>query len=125
MKNVINTIFAGSLVVVAYDAMAAAISAVWGISYGLFSIGSLLIYLVFGFLSGRKSQWFFGAIAGAVIGLTESTVGWMISWYIGPGKPTTEMNGLMITVAIIFVIVNAGILGLIGGLASLFLKRSA
>ena len=125
MRKNIQTIVIGSLVIVAYDALASAISTFTGFPYGLFSVGSSLICLLFGFLIGRNSRWFFGAAAGAFIGLVESTVGWAISWYIGPGKPTMELNGLMIVATIIFVVAVGAFLGFIGGLGSLVLKRSA
>lgn len=125
MKKIIGIIVVGVAVIIAYDTLSSLISVSTGIPYGLFSFGSLLIYVLFGFLVARNSKWFLGAGAGAIMGLFESTVGWAISWYIGPGKSTIEMNGLLIAATIIFVVMFSSVFGLVGGLGSLLLKRNA
>jgi hypothetical protein len=33
-----------------------------------------------------------GIIAGATVALVEATVGWGISWWIGPGRPATPIS---------------------------------
>jgi hypothetical protein len=125
MRNVIRLILIGAVVIIAYDFLSALISSITGIQYAFFSVGSFLLYVIFGFLAGLNSKWFQGIVAGAVMGLAESTIGWAISWYLGPGKPSIEMNVLLIAGTIIFVVLLASILGLIGGLVSLLFKRSA
>src|SRR5687767_5139606 len=102
--KVVGIIVIGVLLVVVFDVAASLIAVSTGIPYFTFAIGSLLIYVLFGFLTGLYSKWFYGAAAGAVIGLVESTLGWAISWYIGPGKPEIEMNVLLIAGTIIVLV---------------------
>ncbi|MGH9946541.1 MAG: hypothetical protein ACRD6X_05015 [Pyrinomonadaceae bacterium] len=125
MKKTLTLTLAGMFGIVIYDFISAFISSSTGISYGFFSVGSFLLYILFGFLVGRTSRWYFGTIAGAMLGLAESTVGWAISWNLGPGKLDVEMNAIFIALTIVFVIILATIFGLIGGLCSLLIKRNA
>jgi hypothetical protein len=123
MRDIVKIVFIGALAVLVFDAVAAVLSLTYGPAYGWFSIGSFLLYLLFGYLVARRSKWFSGSVAGAFLGLIESTLGWAISWYIGPGKVSMEMNPVLIVATIIFVVGVAAVLGLIGGALSL-LKRS-
>lgn len=78
-----------------------------------------------GFSLAKRLGWFYGLATGAVMGLVDSTIGWAISWTIGPGKPETEMNAATIGVTIVFVIIFAGMVGMFGGLLSNLMKRHA
>ncbi|HEV8593572.1 MAG TPA: hypothetical protein VGQ55_15815 [Pyrinomonadaceae bacterium] len=125
MKSFLSVVLVGVVFVLLYDSIGALISRSTGFAYGWLAIGSLALYAVFGFLAGRKSGWAYGLAGGAFLGLIDSTIGWTISWMIGPGKPSTEMNAVMILVTVIFVTISAGVFGLIGGLTSLLGKRDA
>ena len=124
MKPILLTAI-GVVSIVGFDLVASLISVATGFPYAAFIFGSLFIYLLYGFLVGRYSKWYFGALAGAVIGFAECTAGWAISWYIGPGKPEVELNNLIIAITIIFLVIFATLVGLVGGLGSLLFKRSA
>ncbi len=126
MKKALQIAAIGAIIIVLYDTIAAIISIGTGISYGWFSLGSFVIYLLFGFLTGRVSLWYLGALTGALIAVAESTIGWAVSWSIGPGRPTEEMNiAVLIIGAILLVVPIGAITGLIGGLASLMSKPNA
>lgn len=125
MSSVPRIILFGAVLIVVYDTVTALVSAGFGVSYGIFAIGSFLISFLFGLLAARKSRWFVGAIAGAVIAFSEATVGWAISWAVGPGKPPVEMDAFAIVVTIALVIPIGAFLGLLGGLFSLIGKGNA
>jgi len=125
MKEFVKLALIGAIVIFLFDAVSAFISRSTGLAYAWFSIGSFLIQAGFGFLVGTRTKWFFGALMGAVLGLVESTLGWVISWNIGPGKPEIEMNPVLIAVTIVFVIITAAIVGLFGGALSLLARRDA
>lgn len=125
MTSIWHVILTAIVAVVVYDALAAMMTLKFGYDYASFSYGSLLIYLAFGFIAGRIAAWSFGALVGAVTGLTDSTLGWWVSWMIGPGKPAERIDNFTIVTAIVFVTSEAAIVGLIGGLLSLATKRSA
>jgi len=125
MKSIATIIFTGAVVVLVYDTAASFLPLSSGVSYGLFSLGSFLLYVIFGFLAARRSKWYFGAATGAILGFVDSTVGWAISWNIGPGKPAVELNMALIVITVIFVVVSATVLGLFGGVLSLVNSRHA
>jgi len=75
--------------VVVYDAIASAISLTWKIPYRKFTAGSWLIY---GFAGAVVARWhmphgvILAVLAGGTAGLSDATLGWAISWWIGPGR---------------------------------------
>jgi len=126
MRKAIQIAGYGAVAIVLYDALTAVISVSTGISYDWFAFGSLLIYFACGYLAARVSKWIFGAMAGALIALAESTLGWAISWAIGPGKLPEEMSIAVMVVGVILMVVPSGALvGLLGGLVTLLYKRDA
>src|SRR5688572_27729096 len=76
----------GVVAVVAFDAVASVASLAAGFDYAYSAIGSCLIYAAFGFLVGRSSSIFTAACVGAVLGLADASLGWGVSWSIGPGR---------------------------------------
>lgn len=125
MRPLLWVILSGATVISLYDGIGAFIALSIGFDYGWLAIGSFVFYVLFGFLAGRTSGWICGLAIGAFLGLIDSTLGWAISWTIGPGKPSAVVNVLTVGVTIVFVTIVAAVLGLIGGLISLLAKRNA
>ena len=125
MRDVIKITLVGSLAVLLLDTVASFLAVWLDTNYGWFSFASFLLYIIFGYLGARRSRWFVGAIVAMCMAVVESTIGWAISWQIGPGKQTEEFGPAVIVVTIVFVVVTAGILGLIGGALSLLKKTDA
>lgn len=125
MKEVIRIALLGAIVVLVYDTVSSFLSIYTTVAYGWFLIGSSVLYMLFGYLAARRSKWFFGGIVGALLGLVDSTLGWAISWNIGPGKADVEMNLILIVVTGIFVTIVAAMHGLIGGAAILLNRKNA
>jgi len=115
----------GLVVVLVYDAAAAFVSEATDVGYGWFSFGSFFIYALFGYLVGRTSKWWVGAVIGVFLGFLDSTVGWIISSYIGPGQPPVEINAVLTGIVIAFVSILAGMIGLIGGAVSRLRRPNA
>jgi hypothetical protein len=125
MKRILSVLLIGITVILLYDTVSAVVSRSTGVDYGWFGFGSLAVYLIFGFLVAKRSSWINGMAAGAAIGLIESTLGWAISWMIGPGKPSMDVNVFTIGLTVAFVTLSAAVVGLVGGLLSLLVKRNA
>lgn len=125
MKGITKIALVGAISVLLLDTVASFLALWFGINYLWFSLGSFLLYLSFGYLGARHSKWFLGAVVSMFMALVESTLGWAISWQIGPGKSTEEMGPIVIMMTIVFVMVTGGILGLIGGALSLLKKSDA
>lgn len=123
MTRAIKIALIGAVAVLLLDTVASILAVSFNLAYGWFSIGSFLLYLVFGYWTGRTSKWFVGGLVGVFMSIVESTFGWAISWYIGPGELTSEINPLVVGITIAFVMIVGAILGLAGGALSL-LKQS-
>ncbi len=108
--------------VVIYDAAASAASLALGIPYASAAVGALLVYAAAGFFAARaKSRWF-SVLVGVVVGLTDATAGWGISWALGPGRSSSGAITLaqwLIAAASVIVLASvcAGVGGVIGGFA--------
>jgi hypothetical protein len=76
----------GALAVVVFDALGSYASVRFGFAYTKLSPGSSIIYGIVGFSAGRTGALHTGAIAAAIVAAIEATVGWAISWYLGPGR---------------------------------------
>jgi hypothetical protein len=111
----IKTALLGMSVILVYDVLASVISLQAGLPYESFSFGSLLLYFVFGLLAFRTSSLLGSLLVGASMGFAEATLGWYLSWIIGPGRPNVQFSPFEITFAIVFVTITAAVIGLIGG----------
>lgn len=115
-------ILAGAGAVVAYDMLASLASRAVGFPYARASIGSYLLYLAIGFVAARAASSApikHAAVAAGVAGLVDASLGWAVSWALGPGRLP---SGLTLTAArwvstAVLVIVLAAAVGAIGGIA--------
>jgi hypothetical protein len=69
-----------------FDLVASLASRTLGFRYAYATLGSWLIYAITGFVAARHGGVAAAATAGAVVGFAEATLGWAISWLIGPGR---------------------------------------
>lgn len=118
MKQLISVVLSGALAVILFDTLASFISRKFQISYGLFSIGSFFIYICVGFFGAKYGDLMRAVIIAGIIGVIDSTIGWYISWIIGPGQTNIELTVVNIASIIIFVTITALLFGLVGALFS-------
>ncbi|HEX8246684.1 MAG TPA: hypothetical protein VF599_00750 [Pyrinomonadaceae bacterium] len=123
MKAVVSTILFGSFLVIIFDTLASLFSLHFQINYGWFGFGSLLIYIYVGFCCAKYGSLLWSAIGGGILGLVDSTIGWYISWIIGPGNPGVEISAPEIFATIIFVTATTIPFGFLGGLFNRWLRR--
>jgi len=76
----------GCVVVAIVDTCGSLLSLALKIPYGWFAIVSLMIYCALGVLAARRGSIASAAAAGAIVSVFDATVGWWISWRIGPGR---------------------------------------
>ena len=86
MKPISRILVYGAIAVVLYDAVFSLASRTLGFDYSNASVGSYLIYGITGFFAARVLGWKGAALAGVVLGLVDATIGWGVSWLIGPGR---------------------------------------
>ncbi|QNP40174.1 hypothetical protein [Lysobacter solisilvae (ex Woo and Kim 2020)] len=105
-----------SLSVIAFDAVASVASLGLGFPYSYATLGSAALYIVFAYFAARMFGFWPALLLGAVMGITDVTLGWAVSWAIGPGR----VSGVTLTPSVwvytaVFAIVLGAIFGLIGG----------
>ncbi len=105
----------GAVCILLYDTSTAIFAQFYGIRYDSFALGSSLICIIFGFFAARSSGLLLAGMIGAFIGAVESSIGWYISWTIGPGNPGTEASVGLIGVVVIVVTAESAFFGLVGG----------
>jgi hypothetical protein len=128
----VRWIFTGCLVIVVYDVVAALAARALAIDYWtlegwplfLSLVPSTAIYIATGFLAARDTgKARMGALAGGVVAIADSTVGWALSWVIGPGAPPTDDQS---PVLVVLTVISVAAIGAAVGLAAgLFAKRVA
>src|SRR5437867_1019285 len=114
----LKVVIAGSIAILLFDAVGSLASRRWEFPYSRLMVGSFLVYLLTGFfvaaISHDEHDWIH---AGIVVGLVESTLGWAISWRIGPGRsPTTPVTRSRIVTTIIIVFALGGFFAFVGAL---------
>src|SRR5512137_2925742 len=103
---------------VAYDAVASAVVAATGWSYGALALGALGIQAVAGYAAGRRAGFLWALLAGAFTALAEATLGLAAAWLIGPGR-THLPNHVGFLVAVGEATLVGGALGGAGGALTL------
>jgi hypothetical protein len=112
----------GAGAVLALDTFGSLASLRFKFTYARLAPISQLLWALTGFLAAysRASRiggaLAIGAMAGGVVGLTEATLGWSISWRLGPGQvPPERATSSQITRIVILVTLRAAIHGAFGG----------
>src|SRR5262245_42187057 len=80
----------GVIVILLFDVIASIASRTFGFAYVRASVGSYVIYLFIGAIAARSSAnapLFVAAVTAGIVGLVEASIGWWLSWKIGPGRP--------------------------------------
>ncbi|MCC8473390.1 hypothetical protein LN458_05200 [Xanthomonas arboricola] len=104
------------LAVVVFDAVTSLASLVLGFPYTYATFGSAILYIAFAFFAARKFGFWAAVLLGLAMGITDATLGWAVSWAIGPGRlaaGTLTLSVWLYTAT--FVVVLGAIYGLIGG----------
>ncbi|MGQ0541223.1 MAG: hypothetical protein ACT4O9_05140 [Blastocatellia bacterium] len=123
MKTFLLITLAGFVAVIAVSSFGALASRNLGFDYSWLIPISIAITAGVGFAVSKYVGLIYATFAGALIGLVNSTIGWYISWKIGPGDPQIETDALMIISVIIMVVSLDMIIATIGGLAARIIRR--
>jgi hypothetical protein len=104
--------------VVAYDALASAVVAATGWPYGVLALGGLAIQFAAGRVGGRREGLLWAIVAGACTALAEGTLGFAVSWLIGPGRTQLPVVVAYPT-AVAIATLGGCALGALGGITAL------
>jgi hypothetical protein len=116
MIAIILILVVGALSVLTLDTIGSIAARQFGFAYGSLRIISWLLWFGTGFFAARYTSVSLSPLAGGIVALIDSTVGWYISWLIGPGRPRSEIDNMRIGQIISIVTLKGAALGLIGGL---------
>ena len=116
-----KVILQGAIAVVVFDTVMSIASTVIGFSYTSASAGSFLIYFAVGLFAARATGLIrSGTLAGGIVGLVDTTLGWAISWALGAGvPPESEPSGFLVAGIVLVIIsgtLGAALIGAFGGL---------
>jgi hypothetical protein len=113
------------IAIVAFDTLASVFSRVTGFDYTKFAYGSYLIQSAAGFFGRRSGLSFWRAtLLGTWVGFVEATVGWAVSWWIGPGRVLGLVAAETVIGIILYVIIGATALGALGAFIGGFTPAS-
>ena len=87
MSRAVRGILYGGAAVLAISALGSVAARMLGFEYSLLTPVSLVAYVAVGAYVGLRARVSQAAIVGAVVGVIDATLGWAISWAIGPGRP--------------------------------------
>jgi hypothetical protein len=119
MDEILHIIIGASVLVIVFDTLGSVASRQMGFPYVRLIVGSSLIYGTVGYLAAPLVTMAQGGLAASVVGLVDATIGWAISWAIGPGRlPVGQANASKIMNTIVIVVGLAGVLGIVGGFLS-------
>ena len=115
MNQLTKIVCLGAIGVLVFDALASFASLLVGFSYAYATVGSVIIYGIvgyFSFLTGGIGACIRAAI---LVELVDVTLGWGISWLIGPGAfPAQQRTVGTISLSVIFVFIFAVVCALLG-----------
>jgi len=76
----------GCAAVTVIDTVGSVVSRAAAISYAYFGVLSLVAYVGLGFLVRKSESLLLPATLGMSVAVYDATIGWSISWMIGPGR---------------------------------------
>ena len=116
--KVVTVIAIGCLAVLVFDLLGSTASRWLGFRYSRLAPGSYALYTATSVVAARLGLPWFGVIAGATVAFVEATIGWAISWWIGPGRPPAPVSRTqVIRIIALLTMMGAGF-GLIGALVA-------
>lgn len=106
---------AGLVAITLVDLLGSYAAKAFGFNYAWMIVASLACYLWVGYAAydGRVGA---GALAASIVAFWEGTVGWAISWAVGPGRvaPTEAPLAFTLTCGVLFSLFYGTAAGLCG-----------
>jgi hypothetical protein len=108
--GVLPIILIGSLSVLVLDTGGSLASRRFGFPYPWLALASWVIYALVGIATIRRTGSAGDALlAGVLVGAVDATIGWAISWRIGPGAPAVNARGpVQVGLAAVLTAASAG-----------------
>ncbi len=114
----------GISAVLTFDLLAGLLSRSTAVPYESFALGSFLIYFSVGLLGARRFDLKLGFTAAILVGFSEATLGWLISYALGVGQAELVLGWAMILGIIFMVTLWAASFGVAGAMVGQRLGES-
>lgn len=107
----------GALAVIVFDLVASLISRHTGIPYVQFAVGSFLLYLCAGLITGYAIGILASMVVAVALWLADTTLGWALSWIVGPGRPEPGVYNAAgdVIIAYVSILIGFGLVCTTGG----------
>ncbi|MBL8205957.1 MAG: hypothetical protein JNM09_17105 [Blastocatellia bacterium] len=108
-----KVVYAASIAVLIFDALASIVSRTFEVRYYYFSFGSLIIYFLAGAYTAKTGRLRDAFINLMLIGLVDASIGWLITGFIKPfqtgnPKPESIVEFLLIAAFVMAIAVVVG-----------------
>jgi hypothetical protein len=105
-------------IAIVFDGIWSTVAQAKGYTYSKGTWISFLIYTTAGVVAKQNGSLINGSMSGAGVAGIEATIGWWVSWMIGPGRlPDTfskEARSKAIFQTIVFVMLTGALFGILG-----------
>jgi hypothetical protein len=113
----------GIAIVLTFDAVGSLAARRYSFRYSKLAPASLVLDFLIGFMAAQLTDTDTAVLVGVMVGAVDATVGFLISWVIGPGRVEWERMGLRLSAGpalrmFVTMVVLAGGLALLGGILS-------
>jgi hypothetical protein len=116
MQAIILILVVGVVAVLMLDTIGSIASRRFGFQYGSLSILSWVLGIGTGFFAARYGSLSLSLLIGGIVAFIDATLGWYISWIIGPGRPKNRITAALIAKTVLIVTLTGAALGFVGGL---------
>lgn len=124
----LNLLQIGILAIFLFDIIGSVSSRWIGFNYEYLTPLSFLIYCTISFLATRKTNLKTGVLYNVLMGLFDSTIGWLISILLKANTGGIDIQPYSVKfflMMVISMIIIAGLMGLIGGGVALLTKKKS
>ena len=119
MSGLTKVLLGGAAAILVFDGVCALASRQFGFDYTMAAVGSYLLYAAIGYPAAKVGGIRAAAVAGAVTGLVDSTLGWVLAWKLGVARmPEGGLTPGRWAAAALIVIVIGAALACIGGVSA-------
>jgi hypothetical protein len=121
----LRLILLSTCALLAFDVILAFASRFSGIKYSSASIFSFVLYALIGYIASRPETLLFGVLTATVCGAADASLGWWLSWIIGPGRwINLELTSIRWLFTFLFMLLLSSLFGFTGAVFAYLRKAS-
>src|SRR5258707_8094216 len=106
MQPIILVLVGGAIAVLVLDTIGSFASRRFGFNYGSLRVISWVLRIGTGFFAARYGGISLSVLVGGIVAFIDATLGWYISWIIGPRRPKRKIPAKLISGIVFWVTDN-------------------